>query len=193
MRRPARPSARRIAVAGSLLLHAVALWAFLQSHPAAPPADPNPMLVYLLPRPSTSPPPPEQPLRRPTPRPRGTAPVPHLAPRPAELSGPALVAPPAAVAASPGKLDAPMAHSLRARLGCEHAELLGLTDAEQQACVDALAAGGKTAPLYAVISPHKKAIFDGDCPEDDDWCLYRIGKGPYPGLLGLGGHKHHEH
>ncbi|WP_236627590.1 hypothetical protein [Caulobacter sp. B11] len=40
--------------------------------------------------------------------------------------------------------------------------------------------------MYAVIDPAKKAAFDGACKRDDDWCLYRTGEGPYPGLFALG-------
>jgi hypothetical protein len=64
---------------------------------------------------------------------------------------------------------------------------MGLTQAEREVCLDALAAGSKTAPLYPVVSQKDKDTFDGvhTCRKDDDWCLYRSGKGPYPGLVGL--------
>lgn len=75
--------------------------------------------------------------------------------------------------------------SLRARIGCRSADFLSLTKAERDACNEKLAAGAKDGPAYAVISPKLKKQFDGvfECPKDDVWCEYRIGKAPYPGLL----------
>ena len=72
-------------------------------------------------------------------------------------------------------------------IGCRNADLLALTRAERAACAEALGEKHKNGPaLYAVIDPDKKAAFDGACKKDDDWCLYRSGKGPYPGLFALG-------
>lgn len=78
--------------------------------------------------------------------------------------------------------------ALRAKLGCDRRKLLGLTKAEIDACAERLAEGAHSAPLYPVISPKLKKQFDGEfeCPKDDAWCEYRIGKAPYPGLLSLG-------
>lgn len=75
--------------------------------------------------------------------------------------------------------------SLRAGVGCRSANFLALTKAEQEACNQKLAAGARDAPAYAVVSPKLKKQFDGvfECPKDDVWCEYRIGKGPYPGLF----------
>ncbi|TAJ69735.1 MAG: hypothetical protein EPO51_21810 [Phenylobacterium sp.] len=75
--------------------------------------------------------------------------------------------------------------SLRAKLGCRTADLLALTKAERAACDEALAKGAENAPTYAVISPKLKKVFDKtfECPKDDAWCEYRIGKAPYPGLF----------
>ncbi|MFZ0266953.1 MAG: hypothetical protein WAL33_04905, partial [Caulobacter sp.] len=71
--------------------------------------------------------------------------------------------------------------------GCTQADIVKLTKAEREACAEALGAKNKNGPaLYAAIDPDKKAAFDGDCKKDDDWCLYRSGKGPYPGLFALG-------
>lgn len=74
---------------------------------------------------------------------------------------------------------------MRARLGCRTADLLALTKEERAACQEALAKGAETAPTYAVISPKLKKVFDRtfECPKDDVWCEYRIGKAPYPGLF----------
>lgn len=75
--------------------------------------------------------------------------------------------------------------SLRARVGCGSADLLALTKAERDECDRKLAAGAQDGPTYAVVSPKLKKQFDGvfECPKDDAWCEYRIGKGPYPGLF----------
>ena len=75
--------------------------------------------------------------------------------------------------------------SLRAGVGCRSADFLSLTKAERDACNEKLAAGVKDGPAYAVVSPKLKKQFDGvfECPKDDVWCEYRIGKAPYPGLL----------
>lgn len=75
--------------------------------------------------------------------------------------------------------------SLRDGVGCRSADFLALTKAEQEACNQKLAAGAKDGPTYAVVSPKLKKQFDGvfECPKDDVWCEYRIGKAPYPGLL----------
>lgn len=75
--------------------------------------------------------------------------------------------------------------TLRAGVGCRSAEFLALTKAEQEACARKLAAGAQDGPTYAVVSPKLKKQFDGgfECPKDDVWCEYRIGKGPYPGLF----------
>jgi hypothetical protein len=71
-------------------------------------------------------------------------------------------------------------------IGCRNADELALTKAERAACAEALGEKAKNAPFYAVIDPDKKAAFDKTCKKDDDWCLYRTGKGPYPGLFALG-------
>ncbi len=75
---------------------------------------------------------------------------------------------------------------LRGQLGCDNAELMKLTKAERVRCDIRLAEGGKDARMLLVLSPEKKAAFDGDCKKDDQWCLYRTGQGPYPGLFALG-------
>lgn len=75
--------------------------------------------------------------------------------------------------------------SLRAGVGCRSADFLALTKAEQEDCNRKLAAGARDGPTYAVVSPKLKKQFDGvfECPKDDVWCEYRIGKAPYPGLF----------
>lgn len=72
-------------------------------------------------------------------------------------------------------------------IGCRNADVLALTKAERNACAEKLGEQNKNRPaMYAVIDPDKKAAFDGACKKDDDWCLYRTGKGPYPGIFALG-------
>lgn len=84
--------------------------------------------------------------------------------------------------------------TLRTKLGCERTKFLALTAEEQAACDEKLAQGAREARAYAVISPKLKKQFDGvfECPKDDVWCEYRIGKAPYPGLLQLGRKKRSE-
>jgi hypothetical protein len=80
-----------------------------------------------------------------------------------------------------------LSQTARSGIGCRHADLLALTRAERNSCDESLGEAHKNGPaLYAVIDPDKKAAFDGACRKDDDWCLYRTGKGPYPGLMALG-------
>ena len=74
---------------------------------------------------------------------------------------------------------------LRRQLGCANAAFLKLSQAELDACAQRLAEGADRVPQLAVVSAEKKAIFDTDCPPKDDWCLYRTGQGPYPGLFSL--------
>jgi len=69
--------------------------------------------------------------------------------------------------------------------GCNHADLYRLTKAERAVCDDKLGIKSRDAPMYAVIDQAKKDFFDGACKKDDEWCLYRTGQGPYPGLLAL--------
>lgn len=174
----------------SLGLNALAIGTLLQTRPPiTPAAAPQAMDVVILPPPAQAqslPPaaaPPQPQLRR---RPVDAAPIaaiPRIHPPSPQASAPAT--PPAAAAAAPA-IDARVAGTLRRKTGCQQAKLLGLTEAEQQACEEAFAAGAKTAPLYPVISDKQKQIFDGTyCPPDDEWCLYRMGRGPYPGLVSL--------
>lgn len=97
------------------------------------------------------------------------------------------VAPPGFTArALTGGGDA-LRQAARAGIGCRDADLLALTRAERAVCDEKLGEKYKTGPaMYAVIDPDKKAAFDGACKRDDDWCLYRTGEGPYPGLFALG-------
>jgi hypothetical protein len=82
---------------------------------------------------------------------------------------------------------ATLQRALKDRLGCTNPNLVALTDAERDACEERLGRDVANARAYPVISPKLKKIFDGtfECKPDDDWCLYRVGKGPYPGLRGM--------
>jgi hypothetical protein len=91
---------------------------------------------------------------------------------------------------SPGPKDAGAAalqRALKGRLGCANPNLAALTEAEQDACAERLGQDVANDRPYPVISPKLKKVFDGtvECKPDDEWCLYRVGKGPYPGLLGM--------
>jgi hypothetical protein len=138
---------------------------------------------------------------------RGAAPAPAPVASPRKLRAPPTSSPPITVPASPvAKSSGPPAivappgftarklveesdatrESLRGSLGCRHEKVAALTKAEKAACAEADGLRSRTAPMYAAIDPDKKAAFDGDCAKDDDWCLYRVGKGPYPGIFALG-------
>jgi hypothetical protein len=184
---------RRIAVVASILIHAIAFWALLQNQPTAPLFEDRATEVFLIPSREPTAQPEITPYRAPLPRvrtPRTSAPSPRrleLPPDARAVGKPSLPAAPPEAAPPQQGLNPGIARSLRRRMGCQQADFMGLTQAEREACLDALAAGSKTAPLYPVVSQKDKDTFDGvhTCRKDDDWCLYRSGKGPYPGLVGL--------
>lgn len=99
---------------------------------------------------------------------------------------PAIVAPPGFTARKLADESDQTRDSLRGSLGCRHEKVVGLNRDQKTACAEADGQRSRTAPMYAAIDPDKKAAFDGDCAKDDDWCLYRVGKGPYPGIFALG-------
>lgn len=182
--------------AASIALHGLLGWALLTAIPAAPTlVEPRSVVVSLLsPAPPATPdtPPtprrPPRPAAAPTERPATVTPVPRLA-VPAIAGGPApITAPPGFVSrGTPTGGGEALRQAARQGGGCNQADVLKLSKAEREACNEALGAKNKNGPaLYAAIDPDKKAAFDGDCKKDDDWCLYRTGKGPYPGLFALG-------
>ncbi|MDR7115061.1 hypothetical protein [Caulobacter sp. BE254] len=201
-RRPAGSQAagrRRLAIGvASLAFHGLLGWVLLKAVPAPPVlVEPRSVLVQffapdqprLAARPAVSRPQ-SAPLHVPTPR---QAPPPTVSPvSPSPF--PAAPAPPATIVAPPGFTARGTltggGEALRQAArgsGCTEADIVKLTKAERDACAEALGAKHKNGPaLYAAIDPDKKAAFDGDCKKDDDWCLYRTGKGPYPGLFALG-------
>jgi hypothetical protein len=126
-----------------------------------------------------------------TPAPKVARPPPPVSvsapPAAAKPSGPpAIVAPPGFTARKLVEQSDQTRDSLRESLGCRHEKTVALNRDQKAACAEADGQRSRTAPMYAAIDPDKKAAFDGDCAKDDDWCLYRIGKGPYPGLFALG-------
>lgn len=105
--------------------------------------------------------------------------------RPAAPTG--VVAPPGFKARQLTQGGDALREAARDGIGCRNADTLALTKAERAVCDETLGEKNKNRPaMYAVIDPDKKAAFDKVCKKDDDWCLYRSGKGPYPGLLALG-------
>lgn len=193
-RRPARR--RRLAIgAASLAFHGLLGWALLKAIPAPPVlVEPRSVVVQLLaadqPRPaerSVASSPRTLPLHLPTPRPAPPPLVSPLAPSPAPAAPGAIVAPPGFTARGALTGGGEALRQAARQSGCTEADIVKLTKAERDACAEALGAKHKNGPaLYAAIDPDKKAAFDGDCKKDDDWCLYRTGKGPYPGLFALG-------
>lgn len=104
-----------------------------------------------------------------------------------KLSDPgAIVAPPGFTARKLVEQSDQTRDSLRESLGCRHEKTVALNRDQKAACAEADGQRSRTAPTYAAIDPDKKAAFDGDCAKDDEWCLYRVGKGPYPGIFALG-------
>ena len=125
--------------------------------------------------------------------------APPILHRPVETPLPPREAPPASVApagraepspAPPAAGDAAAAtlqRALKGRLGCASPNLVALTETERAACDERLGQDVANVRAYPVISPKLKKVFDRtfECKPDDDWCLYRVGKGPYPGLAGM--------
>ncbi|WP_426010773.1 hypothetical protein [Caulobacter sp. DWR2-3-1b2] len=184
--------------AASLALHGLLGWALLAAIPPGPvPIEPRSVVVELTAAAPAKPP-----------EPRHEQSKSDDAPAVAPVAVPGLAALPPPVAASPSppapparQIVAPPGFTARGTLtgggealrqaarrsSCTEADIVKLTTAERQACAEALGARNKNGPaLYAAIDPEKKAGFDGGCRKDDDWCLYRAGKGPYPGLFAVG-------
>ncbi|PLR24451.1 hypothetical protein SGCZBJ_13980 [Caulobacter zeae] len=152
---------------------------------APPPAPRGEARAASVPTPSAPKTPPARAVAPPPPAQVATAP----APSPAPAAPPA----PRAATAPPGfksrGTPMPGGDDLRTAAreggGCNDADLYRLTKAERAACDDKLGIKSRDAPMYAVIDQAKKDFFDGACKKDDEWCLYRTGQGPYPGLLAL--------
>lgn len=194
--RPARNTRWLVVGTVSLVFHGLLGWMLLKAVPASPIlTEPRSVVVEILVPERT------RPTERPAPA-RAPAPSPVHSPTPRALAPPpAVLAPPTKAAGPAGAIVAPPGFTARGNLtgggealrqaarqsGCTEADIVKLTKAERDACAEALGAKHKNGPaLYAAIDPDKKAAFDGDCKKDDDWCLYRAGKGPYPGLFAIG-------
>lgn len=192
-RAPSRRALRRTLAAWAAVLaaHALALLALVAGARWMPDLVEPPTIQAEL----VAPPPPAAATARarvePSAHPaaRREAPPPVAAPtapaaKPA--GAPAIVAPPGFTARKLVEESDGTRKSLRDSLGCRHEKVAALTRDEKAACAEADGKRALTAPMYAAIDPDKKAAFDGDCKKDDDWCLYRTGKGPYPGIFALG-------
>lgn len=194
-RRPSRRDLRRnLAILALILVaHVLVLLALVSgAHWAPQMAEPPIMEAELLDAPSSpadTPPatPPEPVHVRPGVAPPSPSPTSLLAAPAAKPSGPpAIVAPPGFTARKLVEQSDQARDSLRESLGCRHEKVAGLNRDQKAACAEADGQRSRTAPMYAAIDPDKKAFFDGDCAKDDEWCLYRVGKGPYPGIFALG-------
>ena len=193
-----RPARRRRSttpwiVLASLGAHLLILGGLIAGVRVMPPLVEPPVLSVELLRPDQPIPTEPEPVRPAQAAPaRSTAAAPS-APAATPLTTPT-PSPPADATAPPGFKargltggGEALREAARNALGCRNADALALTRAERGACAETLGEKNKNGPaLYAVIDPEKKAAFDKVCKKDDDWCLYRTGKGPYPGLLGLG-------
>ncbi|OYW29913.1 MAG: hypothetical protein B7Z44_02955 [Caulobacter sp. 12-67-6] len=180
-------------VLASLGAHLLILGGLVAGVQIMPPLDEPPVLSVELLRPA-----PPVPPELETAQPPQAAATRSVAPMPARVSPSPFVAPapaPPAVAKVPPGFKAngltgggeALRQTARDAVGCRSGDLLALTRAERSACAETLGEKNKNRPaMYAVIDPDKKAAFDGACKKDDDWCLYRAGKGPYPGILALG-------
>lgn len=180
-------------VLASVAAHLLILGGLVTGVQVMPPLVEPPVLSVELLRPDQPAPPELE-----TAQPPQAAATRSVAPMPTRVSPSPVVAPapaPPAVATAPPGFKAQgltgggdtLRQAAREGVGCRNADLLALTKAERAACDETLGAQNKNRPaMYAVIDPEKKAAFDKVCKKDDDWCLYRTGKGPYPGLLGLG-------
>lgn len=191
-KRPGRNTRWLVVGLSSLIFHGVLGWCLLKAIPSPPPlVEPRSVVVQIL-----TPDRPHAPEHAAAPA--ASPPVRTFAARALSPSTASPVAPPPV---APGAIVAPPGFTARGTLtgggealrqaarqsACTEADIVKLTKAERDACAEALGAKNKNGPaLYAAIDPDKKAAFDGDCKKDDDWCLYRAGKGPYPGLFAIG-------
>jgi hypothetical protein len=193
-RRPSRRDLRRnlAILALAVIAHALVILALISgAHWMPQLVEPPTIEAELLDAPAP-------PVNRPAPPqaapvqvpPRAVSPPPAVSvptPLAAKPSGPpAIVAPPGFTARKLVEQSDQTRESLRGSLGCRHEKVAGLNRDQKNACAEADGQRSRTAPMYAAIDPDKKAFFDGDCAKDDEWCLYRVGKGPYPGIFALG-------
>lgn len=185
--RRSRRALRRnlVALGAVVVVHALVLLALIAGIHAAPVLVEPPTIQALL----VDPPAPKVATSTPIPvAPAAVPPSPRtIAPPVAKPSGPlGIVAPPGFTARKLVEQSDETREALRESLGCRDPKTAGLNRDQKAACAEAAGERSRTAPMYAAIDPSKKAAFDGDCSKDDEWCLYRVGKGPYPGIFALG-------
>lgn len=192
-RRPSRRELRRnlALLALALAAHALVFLVLASGARWTPPmAEPHVIEAQLLDAPTDQPAPTPPTTPPPTALARPNAPPPPVAVRaPTALKPtgpPAIVAPPGFTARKLVDQSDGTREALRESLGCRDPKTAGLNRDQKAVCAEAAGERSRTAPMYAAIDPSKKAAFDGDCAKDDEWCLYRSGKGPYPGLFALG-------
>ena len=194
-RRPARRNRWLGVGAASLVFHGLLGWALLKAVPAPPVlVEPRSVVVQILSPDQPRPPeraaaarPQSAPLHTPPPRGSPALSTPAAQPSPVPATPGAIVAPPGFTARGTLTGGGEALRQAARRGACTEADIVKLTQAEREACAETLGARNKNSPpLYAAIDPDKKAAFDGDCKKDDEWCLYRTGKGPYPGLFAIG-------
>ncbi len=182
-------------VLASTVAHLLVLGGLISGVRVMPQRVEPPALSVELLRPVRPDPPAASPVRSAPATPAAQAVAALAAPVAPEVAAPtAPPAPPTSAIAPPGFRaqgltggGQALREAARASVGCRNADVLALTKAERAVCDETLGEKNKNRPaMYAVIDPAKKAAFDGDCKKDDDWCLYRTGKGPYPGILALG-------
>lgn len=182
-------------VLASTVAHLLVLGGLISGVRVMPQRVEPPALSVELLRPVKPDPPATSPVRSAPATPAAQAVAAPAAPVAPEVAKPALPpTPPTSATAPPGFRaqgltggGQALREAARAGVGCRNADVLALTKAERAVCDEILGEKNKNRPaMYAVIDPAKKAAFDGDCKKDDDWCLYRTGKGPYPGILALG-------
>jgi hypothetical protein len=187
-----RPTRRDLAIlALATLAHVAVLVALVLDARWTPVMVEPPIIQAELIRPEIARAPSSSPPERKNPARRIDRPSALIAsPSPLAPSGPAastgVVAPPGFTARKLAQESDQARESLRGSLGCRHEKVVALNRDQKNACAEADGQRARTAPMYAAIDPDKKAAFDGDCAKDDAWCLYRVGKGPYPGLFALG-------
>jgi hypothetical protein len=188
-RRRSRRALRRnlVALGAVVVVHALVLLALVAGvHPAPRLVEP-PVIEALLMHPPVARSAPTAPApiakvatRSPPARPTLS---PVVKPSPAPRG---IIAPPGFTARKLVEQSDETREALRESLGCRDPKTAGLNRDQKAACAEAAGERSRTAPMYAAIDPSKKAAFDGDCAKDDEWCLYRVGKGPYPGIFALG-------
>ena len=179
----------------SAALHAAVLGGLILAArgPGAPP--PKPPIVLELLRSA-----PAKPREAKAPSPRGEASR-HRNARQATQPFPAPVAPaplpppdlgPPVVAQVTPVVPPPVRKTLRAGIGCDHADFLKLSETERAACEHRLvvASPHDIAKVFVVSDPKKRAEFDKAANKDEAWRRYRdsTSMDDYPGLHTLLGH-----